>query len=170
MRKLLAIAAATAALATAPAAFAADTETASASVEILPTITLTKVGDLAFGTIAVNGAGTATIAATATATPQCSANLVCAGTGGGAASFNAAGTDGVSFSASVDETSIDLASSNPANTTTIPLGSFTVGYDATKGTTLSGDTPVYVGGQLTFAGTEPADTYSADFNVTAEYE
>ena len=168
MRKLIAIAAAGAALATAPA-YAADTETATASVEILPTITLTKASDLDFGTIAVNGAGTATIAASVGASVSCSANLVCPGSGSAVASFNAAGTDGVAFTASVDESSIDLVGQTDASES-LELDNFTVGYDATKGQTLDGDTPVYVGATLNFNGGESAQVYSGDFNVTAEYQ
>ena len=169
MRTLIAFAAAGVALATAPAAHAADTETATASVEILPTITLTKASDLDFGTIAVNGAGTATIAASVGASVSCSANLVCPGSGSAVASFNAAGTDGVSFSASVDETSISLVGQTDSSES-LTLDQFTVGYDATKGQTLDGDTPVYVGATVNFAGSESAQVYSGDFNVTAEYE
>lgn len=144
------------------AAQAAATANGTATAEILTTLTLTATRSLDFGQIAVNGAGTLTVA---TAGTTCSALLVCTGSPT-TASFDVTGSAGSAYAATVPAGSVTL-SDGGANTMTVD--NFAANYPS--GTTLvAGASTFEVGGRLNVGAAQPAGVYTGTFAVSVEYQ
>lgn len=171
-----------AAMATGSVAHAAATASANASVEVLRPLKLEKVDDMYFGAVAVNGAGTATLAADGTLT--CSADLVCTGTPVLAEFTVTEGTPNkqvtIDLPTNIDLRLNTLAATDVATTAQkIELSNYVT--DATAGSDGAGGTAYsvmlnassvanfQVGGTLNFDGSEVAGTYEGTFDVSVEY-
>lgn len=130
-------------------------DSATASVTVVQPITVDDEEPLRFGNLVVNGAGTATIDADAGGARTLSGPAIQNGPSG---PFNAAeftvDAGAYAWTATVTDNNmggaIDLATSQSA------LGG-------------NGDATIYVGGTLTFLGTETAGTYNGTVTLTAQY-
>jgi hypothetical protein len=143
------------------AAQAAATATGTATAEVLTTLTLTATRSLDFGQIAVNGAGTLTVA---TAGSTCSALLICTGSPT-TATFDVTGSADSAYVATVPAGSVTLTSGG----NTMTVDNFTANYPA--GTTLvAGASSFEVGGRLNVGAAQPAGVYSGTFSVSVEYQ
>lgn len=149
---------------------AAATASATAKAEILTSISIAKDtgGDLSFGQIAVNGAGTVYVDAANATSDTCNGLLVCTGTMTRGA-FTVSGTPGVTVTASVVESTLNLTDSA---SDTMTITGFNSGFVGASGSTLdsSGKASFHVGGTLSVSATQPVGVYSGTFNVTAEYQ
>ncbi|MFC4293930.1 DUF4402 domain-containing protein [Novosphingobium tardum] len=154
-----------ASMALATSANAAATATADAKAEILSTLTVAARSGSAldFGQIAVNGAGTAVVAASGART--CSATLVCVGTATPVV-FDVSGTPGASIAVTLPTGTATLTGVSTA--ATMSLGSFTQ-YFPNGNTLVAGTTSFQVGGTLTVGATQAADVYNGTFQVSVEY-
>ncbi len=167
--RLAVVGAALAAVSFGSAANAATTASATATAEILSTLAIVNNTGLRFGTIAVNGAGSATVGGDGST--SCSASLVCAGTRA-PASYTITGSDTVGVALTVPTTNATLTyvgwlGGGAAPTMTVS------GFNAyfPTGTTLvGGTTTVQVGGVLAVAAAQAAGTYSGSFDVSVEYQ
>jgi hypothetical protein len=144
------------------------TATATATGKIVAPLTITKVNDMNFGTVAVSSstAGTVILAPAGTRSVTGGAQVVVTGGGGTAASFNITGegtsTYAITLPADGTVTVISGANSMPVNTFT--------SSPATTGTLSSGAQTVTVGATLEVAAGQATGTYtSAAFNVTVAY-
>lgn len=160
---------AVAAVSFASSAQAATTATATATAEILSTLAITNTAGLNFGTIAVNGAGTAVVGADGN--NSCSTTLVCGGTRAPAA-FRITGSDTVGVNAIVPTTATTLTYlgwTGAGAAPTMSLSSFT-SYFPTGTTLVGGETNVLVGGSLAVGAAQVAGVYSGTFDVSVEYQ
>ena len=145
-------------------AMAADTETFTATARIVSPLTLTKNGDLSFGTITMLSGLTSsdvTVGQVA-ADNACGANLSC--TTPTAASFDVEG--------SVDqEVAITLAMPNNAGLLMNGAASVAFAADAPATVTLDslGQASFTIGGTITVTSATTDGTYSNDIDVTVEY-
>lgn len=141
----------------------AETETATATVEILAPVTLAQTAGLDFGIVAAGSApGTATIAVGGNIA-NCSAGLVCLGTSSRGV-FEVVGADTTTVLISVDA-STTLTNGTAADDMNLTLNP-SVTSIAADGTAQT----FYVGGVLSIAGGQPADTYNGTYEVSAEYQ
>ncbi len=152
------------------AANAATTASATATAEILSTLAIVNTDGLNFGTIAVNGAGSATVSAD-NSSNSCSATLVCGGVRAPAA-FSITGSDTVGVAVTLPSSAATLTYvgwTGAGAAPTMSLNSFTSYFP--NGTTLvSGATSVQVGGTLAVGAAQPAGNYSGTFNVSVQYQ
>lgn len=141
----------------------AATASANADAVILAPLTVTNTDNLDFGTIAVNGAGTVSIAADGSAR-NCSANLVCSGTYS-EASFDIDGAPSVNVS--IGYSGITTLTSGANSMVLSNLSNTAGGTLALDG---SGEGSVGVGGDLAVAANQAAGTYQGTFNVVVLYQ
>jgi hypothetical protein len=157
------------------ASFGIDTPTtksANASANIIVPIILTKNVDLVFGNVAVQGAGTVAMAASAAGTRTNSTNItlpVLTGspsaakfsvTGEGASTYDVSLPSSTTITAGVGETmTVDTFVSN------LPSDRGTISGSA--GT--SGTGSFYVGATLNIDAAQPVGLYSGSFEVTVNY-
>lgn len=141
------------------------TPPAQAHVNITKPLTLEAEADLQFGSVAVYGPGTVTIAA-ADGTPTCgpAAEMTCDFTGAQRAEYTVRGSNNAIVTVNVSDSVLDGA----VTTGTVafhPLAQSTLQLNnaGSAGTTL------YVGGSVDLDENTPEDTYSGDIVVTVEY-
>jgi hypothetical protein len=142
----------------------AATASANANANILAPLTIAKTADLDFGTIAVNGAGTVIIGATAAPTRTCVAPLVCSGTHN-AAAFNVTGQTGSSVSVGFNSVTTLTGPGDP-----MVLSNMSNSAPASVMTLAAGPNALYVGGELAVAATQAAGAYVGTFNVVVLYQ
>lgn len=169
MRLSLGIAAVAATFAAASPAFAqAYTETAEARGTILQSLTLTKVTDLDFGTIAADAlvAGTVSIDADTGARSGTNVSML-------PGVFSRAQFDGLGANAQIVELTLTQPAAgvlvNPAGDQ-IPAVLTLDSNGATRTLPASGLFSVYVGGDFDIAANQPNGLYTAQFDLTAEYQ
>ena len=170
--RLAVVGAALAAVSFGSAANAATTATATATAEILSTLAIVNDTGLDFGTIAVNGAGTAKVSADGASDSCTAVALVCGGTRA-PAGFTITGASGVGVAITLPAAASTLTyvgwTGTLATTPTMSLSSFTSYFPA--GTTLvAGSTTVSVGGSLAVAALQEPGTYTGTFSVSAQYQ
>lgn len=131
-------------------------DSALASVTVVQPITVSDEEPLRFGNIVVNGPGTATIDADAGGLRTLSGPAIQNGPSG---AFNAAefsvDAGGYAWTATVTDNNMGGAI-NLATSQSAPGG--------------TGDGTIYVGGTLTFLGTEIPGTYNGTVTLTAHYD
>ena len=142
-------------------AVAAD-QTATISVQVTRPVTLSKVRDLDFGTIAFNSfTGTRTIALSRAGTLTCAADIVCSGTPR-TARFNIRGVNGLIALVTVASTSLTNGTETIPFTANAPFlviiyGSGAPGVDFD------------IGGSISVPSTLVGGVYSGTMTVTADY-
>jgi Mat/Ecp fimbriae major subunit len=158
--KKFALLAAAATMAFGTSSAQAATASADATATILQQITVTKVSDLAFGTIVVGATGGAVTVSNSGAAISCGATLACSGTNN-AASFNVVGTVGEVVTVTVDPT---VTLNSGANSM---LATLNPSYSGAH--TLTAADVLRVGGTLAVAPNQASGVYSGTFNVTVNY-
>ncbi len=171
MRLTLALAALAATVVTASPAFAAAasaTETAEAKGIVLQSLTLTKVSDLDFGTVA----GSALFAGTVSIDADSGARAFTGGVVGLPGVFQPAEFTGLGEADQLVQLTLGQPAagvlSSGGNNITAVLAMDSGGATRTIGST--GEFTVYVGGDFGIAANQPNGLYSAQFDLTADYQ
>lgn len=155
----MAIAAAAISFVAAPMSAQAADATGAATATIIAPITITKVADLSFGTIAPSASsGTVTIANGGARTGDANVDLLSTDAGN-AAQFTVGGQGTSAFSTSIPTINLTGTGANMPVTFTNDAPSALTGGAAT----------INVGGQLTVGANQAADSYSGTFTVTVAY-
>ena len=144
------------------------TATATATGKVVAPLTITKVNDMNFGTIAVQAAsgGNVVLAPAGTRSVTGGAQIVTTGGGGTAASFDITGEGSSTYAITVPaDGTVTVVKGGDS----MPVNSFTTSVGAT-GTLTAGAQTITVGATLEVAAAQPTGTYtSANFNVTVAY-
>jgi Mat/Ecp fimbriae major subunit len=145
----------------------AATANADALAVIQSAISVTKVADLDFATIANNSGGTVIVdaAATQTTTTPCSSGIVCSGTRA-AARFNVLAVSGLAVDVSTQASSVTLTRVSGTETMSASLTTSAASITGNGST----DVPFYVGGTLTVGGSQVAGSYVGTFTAEAVYQ
>ncbi len=173
MTKKIILAATAASLFFGATAASADTESATATANILEAITVTKVNDLAFGTIVVGTTGgNVTMSNDGVDTRGCG-TLTCSGTAT-AAEFTVDGTGDEAITVTVPATVVlSDGSDNPLTTTVDENNYMTATLSSNMAATdtidSDGSSDLFVGGSLAVAGGQASGAYTGTFNVTVNY-
>lgn len=172
MRYTLSIAALAATLATATPAFA---QLASAQAEargvVVQPLTLARVQDLDFGTV---------VSSAAAGTVNIDADTGGRTVGGGVTGvpsfpgdrglFRGAGTAGQDVILSLSAPTLLISQSNPLDTIAVNSMTLDSGNSTTRTIGATGIFDVGVGGNFAIGANQPAALYSANFNLTADYQ
>lgn len=154
---------ATVAFAATPA-FAANPETATATATIVKPLEITKASDLNFGTITMGSAlvsSGVTVDAVSGAVAACGAALTCSGTSQ-PASFDVVGFGNLTA---------DLTYTAPTELTNVDGDTVVFALDGDDTVTLTnGVGTFYAGGTITVLAATKPGVYSADFEVSADYQ
>lgn len=174
MRLTLSLAALAASLAVASPAFA-QSVTASATGEargvVLQPLTLTKIDDLDFGTVIASA-----VAGTVSIDPDSGARSTSGGVvgvpsyPGGRGYFGGAGTAGQDVILSLSAPAVLVSTSNPTDTIAVTSMTLDNGNALTRTIDNSSAFFVGVGGDFAIAASQPAALYTANFDLTAEYQ
>ncbi|MEO7634554.1 MAG: DUF4402 domain-containing protein [Sphingomicrobium sp.] len=171
MRLTLALAALAATVVTASPAFAAAakaTETAEARGVVLQSLTLTKVDDLDFGTVA----GSALLSGTVSIDADSGARSFTGGVVGLPGTFQPAKFSGLGEADQIVQLTLGQPAagvlSSGSNNIPALLALDAGGVTRTIGTT--GEFTVYVGGDFDIAANQANGLYSAQFDLTADYQ
>ena len=162
---VVAAATATPALAVPPASPVAADPKAQAHVNVTKPLILEADADLQFGSVAVYGPGTITIAA-ATGTPTCGpvAEMTCDFTGAQRAEYTVRGANNAIVTVNVQPSTLtglvsgDTVDFRPLAQTSLQLSN--AGSNGTK---------LYVGGEVDVTAATAEDAYSGDIELTVEY-
>jgi len=172
MRLTLCIAAlAATTVAASPALAQAASATAEARGVVVQPLSLAKTADLDFGTVV----GSA-VAGTVDIDPDTGARATTGGvTGvpsypGGRATFQGAGTAGQDVILTLNAPTLLISQSNPLDTITVNSMTLDSGNSTTRTIGLTGIFDVGVGGNFGIAANQPAALYSANFDLTADYQ
>lgn len=143
----------------------AATQTANGTATIVSAISITKVADLRFGTVAPHATLTGTVVMTPAGgrTAGGSATLSAVDTGG-AASFTVDGDSTATYVITLPSTAVTI--SNGANNMTIDT--FTSNPSGT-GLLAGGTQNLLVGGTLNVAAAQVAGSYTGTFDVSVDY-
>jgi hypothetical protein len=171
MRTKLCLAAAAATFLSATPAFAQlASETAEARGVVVQPLTLAKVQDLDFGTVVGSAAaGSVTINANTGARATSGGVTGVPSYPGDRALFQGAGTSGQTVVLSLNAPTVLVSQSNPADLITVNSLSLDSG-GATRVIDVTGIFTVGVGGDFAIAANQPAALYSANFDLTADYQ
>ena len=173
MKLILGLSALAGALVTATPALAVAAQanaTANAYGVVLQPLTLTKVSDLNFGTIIGSAAaGTVTINADTGVRSVTGGITAVTNYPGGRGTFQGAGQSAQIVKLALTPLAQLVSTTNPANTVTVTSLSLdssgaTRTIDATQAFTVG------VGGVFTIAANQPNGTYTASFDLTADYQ
>ena len=168
---VLAATAAAASPAFAQQAYPSDTATATARGVVLQQHSLINQTNLDFGIVTTDGvsAGTVSIAATAAGTRGSTGGVTLLPSASSSARFDglAAPLETVVLTLSPPVGNV-LQSAAGDQITVNSMSVDSAGLTRTANS--SGDFTVYVGGAFGLTATQPAGVYSADFNLTAEYQ
>lgn len=169
MRRLTLCLAALAATATGSPAFAQSaTATAEARGTILQSLTLVRQSDLDFGTVAPDATTAGTVSVDASTGARSTTGGVVALPGAfGRAQFDGSGTAGNLVELVLTQPAGGVIV-NGANTVGALLGLDSGGTSRTI--PLGGVFSVYVGGDFSIAANQPSGLYSAQFDLTANYQ
>ena len=172
MRLTLCIAAlAATTVAASPALAQAASATAEARGVVVQPLSLAKTADLDFGTVV----GSA-VAGTVDIDPDTGARATTGGvTGvpsypGGRGTFQGAGTAGQDVILTLNAPTLLISQSNPLDTITVNSMTLDSGNSTTRTIGLTGIFDVGVGGNFGIAANQPAALYSANFDLTADYQ
>jgi hypothetical protein len=172
MRYNICLAALAATLVTASPALAQQASaTAEARGVVVQPLTLAKVQDLDFGTVV----GSA-VSGTVDIDPDSGARTVSGGvTGvpsypGDRALFQGAGTSGQDVLLTLSPPAVLVSQSNPADLIVVNSMTLDNGNATTRTIDVTGIFTVGVGGNFAIAANQPAALYSANFDLTADYQ
>lgn len=161
-----------AALLAASPAFAgtADTATAEARGTVLQPLTITRLSDLDFGwVVSTANAGTVSIDPDSGTRSTTGGVTAVANYPGNRAKFAGAGTVGNAVLLTLTQPGVLVSQTNPADTVgaslTLDNGGATTRYVGTSSTFLVG-----VGGDFNIAANQPNGVYTANFDLTADYQ
>lgn len=143
----------------------AATADADAKATILAALTVTKVTDLDFGTIAVNGGGSVTVTNAGVRAATTGGTVSAAGVAA-AASFAIVGSPGSNILIAVPA-SVVL---NHATTSDTMSASLTTNASTASHALVGGAETFNVGGTLTVAAGQVAGAYTGQFTVTVNYQ
>src|SRR6476646_3750676 len=172
MRKILSFAALAATIATATPAFA---QQASAQAEargvVVQPLTLARVQDLDFGTVVGSAvAGTVDIDADTGGRTVTGGVIGVPSYPGDRALFQGAGTSGQDVILTLNAPTLLISQSNPTDTITVNSMTLDSGNTTTRTIGVTGVFAVGVGGNFAIAANQPAALYSANFDLTADYQ
>ena len=174
MRLTLSLAALAASLAVASPAFAqaaTATEQAEARGVVLQRLTLTKIQDLDFGTvIASNAAGSVQIDADTGARTTALGVVGVPSYPGDRGYFGGAGTPGQAVTVTLSSPTVLVSTTNPTDTITVTSMTLDNGNSANRTIASSGAFFVGVGGDFAIAADQPSGLYTANFDLTAQYQ
>jgi hypothetical protein len=155
-------------VATAPAVAQQASATAEARGVVLSQLTLTKVSDLDFGTVAAsNVLGTVSVDATS------GIRSVTGGVTAVPSTFSRARFDGLAQAATTVQLTLLPPTGNLLYSGTNSMTVSNMGFDsagATRVVPAGGSFTAYVGADFAIAANQPNGTYSALFQVTADYQ
>jgi hypothetical protein len=172
MRKILSFAALAATFATATPAFA---QLASAQAEargvVVQPLTLARVQDLDFGTVVSSAsAGTVDIDADTGGRTVTGGVTGVPSYPGDRGLFRGAGTTGQDVIVSLSAPTLLISQSNPLDTITVNSMTLDSGNSTTRKIGITGIFDVGVGGNFAIGANQPAAVYSANFDLTADYQ
>ena len=173
MRLTLSLAALAAVLATATPALAATSANAVANAKglVLQPLTLTKSSDLDFGTvISTVNAGTVTINADTGARSVTGGVTPVPTYPGGRGLFAGAGSAGQPVILTLNRPTVLVSTSNAANTLAVNSMSFDNGNQTNRVIDNTSAFFVGVGGVFAIGANQPNGLYTAQFDVTADYQ
>lgn len=168
--KIALAAAAVSAIAAPAMAQTSTTQSTSATVKIVQPITLTKVTDLAFGTVVKPSSGNNTITiSTGSDTPAITGAGSAAVSGTASrASFTVGGEGGSTFSITVPS-SVTMTRSGGSETLSVTLTASGSSGTLSGSIGSAGSATFKVGGAFTVASTTVSGNYSGSFNTTVAY-
>lgn len=148
---------------------ATDSKSTTASITIIRPIVLTKVTDLAFGTVTRPTSGTNTITmSTSSDTPTTTtANSLVTGSSRSRASYTVSGETGQTVAISLSASTIQLTRSGGAETLDLTLD-LAHSSDTLAGNAFSFGT-LYVGGAIDIPSSTVSGAYSGSFTTTVAY-
>lgn len=152
---------------------ASDTTAATARGVVLQSHQLTKNSDLDFGVVTTDGATAGTVAVSAEKT---AARTTTGGVIGLPSTFTSAEFDGLAAPDENVALTITMPPSNVLVSTTNSNDKITVNKlvldagGAARVADSTGAFTVYVGGEFALAATQPAGVYTAQFQLTADYQ
>lgn len=172
MRKSLCLAAlAASALSATPALAQQASATAEARGVVLQPLTLARVQDLDFGTVVGSAvAGTVSIDADTGARSVTGGVTGVPSFPGDRALFQGAGTSGQDVVLSLNAPTLLISTSNPLDTITVNSMVLDAGNATTRTIGVTGIFQVGVGGDFAIAANQPAGLYTANFDLTADYQ
>ena len=172
MRKSLCLAAlAASALSATPALAQQASATAEARGVVLQPLTLARVQDLDFGTVVGSAvAGTVSIDADTGARSVTGGVTGVPSFPGDRALFQGAGTSGQDVVLSLNAPTLLISTSNPLDTITVNSMVLDAGNATTRTIGVTGIFQVGVGGDFAIAANQPACLYTANFDLTADYQ
>ena len=172
MRKSLCLAAlAASALSATPALAQQASATAEARGVVLQPLTLARVQDLDFGTVVGSAvAGTVSIDADTGARSVTGGVTGVPSFPGDRALFQGAGTSGQDVVPSLNAPTLLISTSNPLDTITVNSMVLDAGNATTRTIGVTGIFQVGVGGDFAIAANQPAGLYTANFDLTADYQ
>lgn len=172
MRKSLCLAAlAASALSATPALAQQASATAEARGVVLQPLTLARVQDLDFGTVVGSAvAGTVAIDADTGARSVTGGVTGVPSFPGDRALFQGAGTSGQDVVLTLNAPSLLISTTNPLDTITVNSMVLDAGNATTRTIGVTGIFQVGVGGDFAIAANQPAGLYTANFDLTADYQ
>ena len=172
MRKSLCLAAlAASALSATPALAQQASATAEARGVVLQPLTLARVQDLDFCTVVGSAvAGTVSIDADTGARSVTGGVTGVPSFPGDRALFQGAGTSGQDVVLSLNAPTLLISTSNPLDTITVNSMVLDAGNATTRTIGVTGIFQVGVGGDFAIAANQPAGLYTANFDLTADYQ
>lgn len=171
MRYTLSIAALAATLATATPAFATPPAQAEARGVVVQPLTLARVQDLDFGTVVGSSAAGSVVINADTGGRTVSGGVTSVPSYPGARGlFRGAGTAGQDVILTLNAPSLLISQSNPADTIAVTSMTLDSGNSTTRTIGASGVFDVGVGGNFAIAANQAPALYSANFDLTADYQ
>jgi len=173
MRLTYRLAALAAVLTTASPALAGTSDTATAEVRgtVLQPLTITKIDDLDFGwVISTGSAGSVTIDADTGSRAQTGGVTLVPNYPGGRATFGGAGTAGNAVILSLSAPTSLISTTNPADSIVVTNLSLDSGGSTTRVIGSNSTFSVGVGGDFAIAADQPNGLYTAQFDLTADYQ
>jgi hypothetical protein len=172
MRRSLCLAAlAASALSATPALAQQASATAEARGVVLQPLTLARIQDLDFGTVVGSAvAGTVSIDADTGARSVTGGVTGVPSFPGDRALFQGAGTSGQDVVLALNAPTLLISTSNPLDTITVNSMVLDAGNATTRTIGVTGIFQVGVGGDFAIAANQPAGLYTANFDLTADYQ
>ena len=172
MRKSICLAAlAASALSATPALAQQASATAEARGVVLQPLTLARIQDLDFGTVVGSAvAGTVSIDADTGARSVTGGVTGVPSFPGDRALFQGAGTAGQDVVLALNAPTLLISTSNPLDTITVNSMVLDAGNATTRTIGVTGIFQVGVGGDFAIAANQPAGLYTANFDLTADYQ
>jgi hypothetical protein len=172
MRRSLCLAAlAASALSATPALAQQASATAEARGVVLQPLTLARIQDLDFGTVVGSAvAGTVSIDADTGARSVTGGVTGVPSFPGDRGLFQGAGTAGQDVVLTLNAPTLLISTSNPLDTITVNSMALDAGNATTRTIGVTGIFQVGVGGDFAIAANQPAGLYTANFDLTADYQ